>query len=115
MIGFDHEKWKEKLYQKFPIDFAKGISKQLGKYIKTTHHRKGREFQLRIRRKANPSQLNALIATIESKTPPFEHVQVFIKRKVWEEITNLNSLFGLKSFVSSILETNSNIHLKLTW
>ena len=94
-LGFNRKHWEKQLYKKFPIDFSEGFKQHLGSFIKTNYHDRKREFMFVVRRKATPFQINSLIAVIESRTPPFHHINSFIKRKVWEEVYNLSSLFGL--------------------
>ena len=115
MTGFDRKKWETQLYQKFPIDFSEGFRQHLGSWIKTSYNRKKREFIFVVRRKVTIVQLNSLIAVIESKVPPFHRVTTYIKRKVWEEVYNIHSLYGLHSYVNEELKSVPKVHMKLTW
>ena len=115
-FGFNRKHWEKKLFKKFPIDFSEGFKQHLGSFIKTSFDDRKREFQFVVRRKATMFQINSLIAVIESKPPPpFHHVDSFIKRKVWEEVYNLSSLYGLQSFITNSIKDSPKIHMKLTW
>ena len=115
ILGFDRKHWETQLYQKFPIDMADGVKQQMGSWIKTSLNRKKREFQFTVYKKSTPMQRNSLIAVIESKCPPFHYLTVHIRRKVWELVYNVHSLFGLQSYFTSELENVSKVHMKLTW
>ena len=115
ILGFDRRHWETQLYQKFPIDMADGVKQQMGSWIKTSLNRKKREFQFTVYKKSTPMQRNSLIAVIESKCPPFHYLTVHIRRKVWELVYNVHSLFGLQSYIRSELENASKVHMKLTW
>ena len=115
MIGFDKKEWDSKLFEKFPIDFSEGFRQRLGSWIKTSYNNKKREFIFIAQRKATIVQLNSLIAVIESKTPPFHQVTSYIKRKVWEEVYNSHSLYGLHNFITEELKYVQKVHMKLTW
>ena len=115
VLGYDRKKWETMLYQKFPIDFAAGMKKHLGNFIKTSFDRKNKKFEFTVRKKASDQQKNALIAVLESRCPPFRYIQKFIKRRKWEELYNVNSLMGLLSFITNTLKTTGKVHIKLTW
>ena len=76
---------------------------------------KKREFIFVARKKATVMQINSLIAVIEAKTPPYYQIDTYIKRKVWEEVYNLNSLHGLHSFITEELKSVPKVHMKLKW
>ena len=114
-LGFNKKHWEKKLYEKFPIDFSEGFKQHLGSFIKTNFNDRKREFVFVVRRKATQFQINSLIAVIESKTPPFHQVNCFIKRKVWEEVYNLNTLYSLQSYITSTLKETPKTYMKLTW
>ena len=115
MLGFNRKHWEKKLYEKFPIDFSEGFKRHLGTFIKTNYNIKKREFIFVVNRKATAVQLNSLIAVIESKVPPMHQVNTYIKRKVWEEVYNINSLFGLHSYVHQEIKMVPKVHMKLNW
>ena len=115
ILGFDRKHWETKLYEKFPIDFSEGFRQHLGSWIKTSFNEKKREFIFVARQKATVMQINSLIAVVEAKTPPFHYIDSYIKRKVWEEVYNLNSLHGLHSFITEELKSVPKVHMKLTW
>jgi len=113
LYGFDRKKWETQLFEKFPLDVSKGFKHHIGSFIKTSSQK--RAFLFSVQRKATEFQINSLIAVIESKTPPFIHVTTYIKRKVWEELYNINSLYSLKHFVQNSLKETRRVFLKVTW
>ena len=113
IFGFERKKWESKLFEKFPLDVSEGFKQHIGRFIKTSSQK--RAFLCTVQKKVTEFQLNALIAVIESKIPPFHHVTTFVKRKVWEEIYNMNSLYSLKHYIQQSLREVPRIFLKLTW
>lgn len=115
VLGFDRKHWESKLYKKFPIDFSEGFKQQLGPWIKTSHNKRKRELVFIAKKKATTHQVNSLIAIVESKLPPYHQVTSYIKRKVWEELYNINSLYDLHGYLVEELKLVHQVHMKLTW
>ena len=91
------------------------MKKNLGNFIKTSFNRKNKILQFTVSNKSNHEQQVALIALVESRCPPFHYVKIFIKRKSWEELYNIQSLMMLLSYITNALRSTGKLHMKITW
>ena len=115
IVGFDKYKWEQELVKRFPIDLSEGFKQNLGSSVKTNYSKQNRNFEFRLQQRVTMLQLNSLIGIIESKCPSMHHITTYIKRKVWEELYNINSLHDLKNYILVEIQNIKQLHIRLTW
>ena len=113
--GFDREDWKNQNLQKYPIDSTAGVKKQLGPYIKSSVHKAKHTISFTTRKQATVMQVNALIRLIEGNTPPFEYLNIFIKRKEFERVLNLRNFDELHTYILQLGRQSKVSYFKITW
>ena len=113
--GFQFNDWLTQNKETFPIQSMNRLKFSLGDYIKSNYHKRSRELTFSVKKKASIVEIDALMMHIENTYPNLFNARVFVKRKKWDRIRDVNSRYDLSEFIRNALKTKSKVLMKLKW